>query len=44
MLDRVLVMNELVDFAKRKKKDVLLFKVDFEKTCDFVGLFKRCNG
>lgn len=31
MLDRVLVMNKLVDLAKRKKNDYLVFKVDFEK-------------
>jgi len=36
LADGVLVVNELVDFAKRKKKDCLILKVDFEKACDSV--------
>lgn len=31
MLDGVLVINELVDFAKKFKKSCLMVKVDFEK-------------
>ena len=32
----VLVANEMVDFAKKTKREVLVLKVDFEKTCDTV--------
>jgi len=31
ILDGILIANELVDDAKGKKKDLLMFKVDFEK-------------
>jgi len=31
ILDGILVANEIVDEAKRCKKDLILFKVDFEK-------------
>lgn len=31
ILDGVLIANELVDEASREKKEVMLFKVDFEK-------------
>lgn len=37
MVDVVLVINELVDFAKRHKKSCMLVKVDFEKACDYVS-------
>lgn len=37
MLDGVLVINELVDLAKRKKKDFLLFKVNFQKAYNYVA-------
>jgi len=30
------VVNEVVDFVKRKKKDYLILKVDFEKAYDRV--------
>jgi hypothetical protein len=36
MLDRILIANEIVDEAKRKKKELLMFKVDFEKAYDSV--------
>jgi len=36
LVDRVLVVNELVDYAKRAKRECLIFKVDFEKTYDSV--------
>ncbi|MCI00018.1 LINE-1 reverse transcriptase like, partial [Trifolium medium] len=36
ILDGVLIANEVIDEAKRKKRDVLLFKVDFEKAYDSV--------
>jgi hypothetical protein len=32
ILDRVLLVNELIDLAKRREDRALLFKVDFEKT------------
>lgn len=34
MLYGVLVINEVMDFSKRKDNDCLLFKVDFEKVYD----------
>lgn len=47
LVDGVLVVNELVDYAKRAKKEFLIFKVDFEKaydsmdmTCDFLSCSK----
>jgi len=36
LMDGVLVVNELVDFAKKKNKQCLIFKVDFEKAYDSV--------
>ena len=36
ILDGLLIANELVDDARKCRKDLLLFKVDFEKTYDFV--------
>jgi len=36
ILDGILIANEIVDEAKRKKKELLLFKVDFEKAYDSV--------
>lgn len=47
--DGVLVLNELVNFIKRKKKGLFLFKVDFEKAFDFFSwdylfyILKRMN-
>lgn len=37
MFDGVLVINELLDFAKRKTKTCMLFKVNFEKAYDYVS-------
>lgn len=37
ILDGVVVVNEVVDYAKRSKDECLLFKVDFGKTCDSVS-------
>jgi len=34
ILDGILVANEIVDEARRRKKELLLFKVDFEKAYD----------
>jgi hypothetical protein len=36
LVDEVLVVNEIVDFAKKAKKECLIFKVDFEKAYDSV--------
>jgi hypothetical protein len=36
ILDGILIANEIVDEARRKKKEVLMFKVDFEKAYDSV--------
>ncbi|GAU17363.1 hypothetical protein TSUD_232390 [Trifolium subterraneum] len=36
ILDGILIANEVVDDAKRAKKDLIMFKVDFEKTYDSV--------
>ncbi|MCH80913.1 cysteine-rich receptor-like protein kinase, partial [Trifolium medium] len=36
ILDGILIANELVDDATRKKKDIILFKVDFGKAYDSV--------
>jgi len=37
-VDGVLVMNEVVDLATKKKsyRQMLIFKVNFEKACDSV--------
>lgn len=36
ILDDILISNELVDDARNLKKELLLFKVDFEKAYDLV--------
>jgi hypothetical protein len=36
LVDGVLVINEVVDHAKKRKSDCLIFKVDFEKAYDLV--------
>jgi len=38
ILDGILIANEVVDEAKRMNKDLLLFKVDFEKAYDSIDL------
>lgn len=37
MLDGVFLINEVMYFARRRKKDCMLFKVDFEKAYDYVS-------
>jgi len=37
LVDGVLVANEMVDYAKRRNKQCLVLKVDFEKAYDFVN-------
>ena len=39
ILDGILVANEVVDDARKRKKDLLLFKVDFEKAYDSIDWF-----
>jgi len=36
ILDGILIANEVVDEAKKSKKEFMLFKVDFEKAYDLV--------
>ena len=36
ILDGLLIVNELVDVARKRKKDLLLFKLDFEKAFESV--------
>jgi len=36
ILDGILIANEVVDEARKKNKDLMLFKVDFEKVYDSV--------
>jgi len=36
ILDDIVLANKIVDEAKRAKKDLILFKVDFKKAYDFV--------
>ncbi|MCI02774.1 cysteine-rich receptor-like protein kinase [Trifolium medium] len=36
ILDGILIVNEVVDEARRSKKELMLFKVDFEKAYDSV--------
>jgi hypothetical protein len=36
ILDEILIANEIADDARRIKKDLLLFQVDFEKAYDWV--------
>lgn len=36
-MDRVAVVNDLVDLEKKSKKSCFIFKVDFEKACDSVS-------
>jgi hypothetical protein len=37
ILDGILIANEVVDEARKFKKELMLFKVDFEKSYDLVG-------
>lgn len=37
LIDGVMVINELVDLARRSRKVCLIFKVDLEKTYDLVS-------
>ncbi|GAU47212.1 hypothetical protein TSUD_403530 [Trifolium subterraneum] len=37
IMDGVLVLNEIIDLAKRRKDECLIFKVDFERTYDTVS-------
>jgi len=37
ILNGVLVTNEVIDEARRKKNKCILFKVDYEKACDLMS-------
>jgi hypothetical protein len=37
LVDGVVAVNEVIDAARKAKKDCLIFKVDFEKAYDFVS-------
>jgi hypothetical protein len=37
ILDGILIANEVVDEERKFKKELMLFKVDFEKSYDLVG-------
>jgi hypothetical protein len=39
-LDGILIANEIMDDAKKSNKDLLLFKVDFEKAYDSVNFLR----
>ncbi|WJX46909.1 hypothetical protein P8452_33654 [Trifolium repens] len=49
LLDGVLIVNEMVDWVKKNKKECLIFKVDFEKAYDLVDwgfleyMLQRCG-
>jgi hypothetical protein len=49
LLDGVLIVNEMVDWVKKNKKECLIFKVDFEKAYDSVDwgfleyMLQRCG-
>ena len=36
IIDGILIANEMVDDTRKLKKELLLFKVDFEKAYDYV--------
>lgn len=37
LVERVVVVNEVLDLAKKSKKACLIFKVDFEKVYDSIS-------
>jgi len=37
ILDIILIANEVVDKAKKLKKELLIFKVDFEEAYNYVN-------
>ncbi|MCH92408.1 cytochrome P450 [Trifolium medium] len=44
ILDGVLVVNELIDLAKRRKDKCMMFKVDFERAYDTSSMSVLVNG
>lgn len=47
ILDGIMIANEVIDDAKRKKNEEVFFKVDFEKAYDYANWsfldFKLCS-
>ena len=37
ILDGILIASEVVDEARRMNKEIILFKVDFEKAYPYIG-------
>jgi len=37
LVDGVVAVNEVIDVARKSKKECLIFKVDFEKACDSIS-------
>jgi hypothetical protein len=37
LVDGVVAVNEIIDLAKKSRKECLIFKVDFEKAYDLVS-------
>lgn len=37
LVNGVVVINEMVDLAKKSKRACLILKVDFKKACDLVS-------
>lgn len=37
LVDGVVAVNEIIDFARKAKKECLIFKVDFEKAYNSVS-------
>jgi len=35
-VDGVVAVNEIIDLARKSRRECLIFKVDFEKACDSV--------
>nr|GFA48284.1 RNA-directed DNA polymerase, eukaryota, reverse transcriptase zinc-binding domain protein [Tanacetum cinerariifolium] len=44
ILDGPLILNEIIDWYKKLKKKLMLFKVDFEKAFDYLGLLLSSMG
>jgi len=43
LVDGVMIVNEVVDLARKRDRDCLILKVDFEKAYDFDQLSSSNN-